>query len=162
MQLRYGPSTQKPDTIAQAKMQLRCGQQNAGAMEVCHQSGKGARHPKAGGSCGSLTPPARGGRNKCLSPLDLVPVPERNEWSVCPHKGTNGVSVPRSVCRHTGGLGVCPRKASHDLRVSRRGAEGRYRTGNDGWKRRDAVRAWGMVSGYPLAAPQGQGHDAEG
>lgn len=38
--------------------------------------------------CGSLTPPARGGRNKCLSPLDLVPVPERNEWSVCPHKGT--------------------------------------------------------------------------
>ena len=44
----------------------------------------------------SLTPPARGGRNKCLSPLDLVPVPERNGVSV-PHRGTNGVSVPRRV-----------------------------------------------------------------
>ena len=58
----------------------------------------------------SLTPPARGGRNKCLSPLDLVPVPERNEWSVCPHRGTNGVSVPRRVIKAADRVSV-PRKA---------------------------------------------------
>ena len=44
----------------------------------------------------------------------------------------------------------------------RREAESRYRVGGDGGKLRDAARAGGMVSGYPLAAPQGQGHDAEG
>ena len=33
MQLRYGPTTQKPDTVAQAKMQPRCGQKMLGQWE---------------------------------------------------------------------------------------------------------------------------------
>ena len=53
-------------------------------------------------------------------------------------------------------------RVSHDLRVSRSGAEGRYRAGGDGGKRRDAARAGGLVSGNPLPAPQGHNHDAEG